>query len=55
MDKVSWASTSFLIPNSALMLLRAGEIMDEDIGEMRVKEETIIVAAHFRFMDPTSC
>jgi hypothetical protein len=33
------------------MLLRAGDIMDDDIGETRVKQETIKVAAHFRFID----
>jgi hypothetical protein len=37
------------------MLLRAGDIIDEDIGETRVKEETMNVAAHFRFMDPINC
>jgi hypothetical protein len=55
MDKVSWASTSFVIPKSELMLLRAGDIMDDDIGETRVKQETIKVAAHFRFIDPARC
>jgi hypothetical protein len=26
--------------------------MEEDIGDTRVKHDTINVAAHFRFMDP---
>jgi hypothetical protein len=37
------------------MLLKAGEIMDEDMGETRVNADTIKVAAHFRFMDPVKC
>lgn len=34
------------------MLERAGEIMDEEMGDTRVKHETISVAAHLRFVDP---
>jgi hypothetical protein len=52
MDRVSWASTWFVIPNSALMEVRAGAIIEDDIGETSVKHDTISVAAHLRFIDP---
>ena len=32
---------------SLAMLMRAGAIMELDTGEMKVKRETVIVAAHF--------
>jgi hypothetical protein len=54
-DRVSWASTSFVMPNSALMLVRAGEIIEDEIGETSVNAETMNVAAHLRFIDPGGC
>lgn len=41
-----------MIPNSALIEVRAGAIIEEDIGETSVKHDTIRVAAHLRFIDP---
>jgi len=37
--------------NSLLIDERAGDIMEEDIGETSVKADTINVAAHLRFID----
>lgn len=37
--------------NSALIDVRAGAIIDDEIGETSVKEDTMKVAAHFRFID----
>jgi len=54
MDRVSCASTWLVIPNSALMDVRAGAIIEEDIGETRVKHDTMSVAAHLRFVDPAT-
>ena len=51
MDRVRDASTSLLILNSALIDVRAGAIMEDEIGETSVKEDTMKVAAHFRFID----
>ena len=51
MLSVSWASTSFVILKSLLIEDKAGEIMDEEIGETSVKHDTMSVAAHFRLMD----
>lgn len=51
MDKVNEASTSLVMLNSALIDVKAGAIMLEEIGETRVKEDTMNVAAHFRFID----
>mgnify|MGYP003624091344 CR=1 FL=1 len=34
------------------MEARAGAIMDDEMGETSVKQETMSVAAHFRFIDP---
>ena len=36
--------------NSLAILVKAGATIDEDTGEMKVKEETTMVAAHFFFM-----
>jgi hypothetical protein len=33
-----------------MILVRAGEIMDDEIGDTRVNAETMNVAAHLRFM-----
>jgi hypothetical protein len=38
--------------NSALMEVKAGEIMEEEMGDTRVKADTMNVAAHLRFIDP---
>lgn len=51
MDSVRVASTSFVIWNSALIDGRAGEIIEDEIGERSVKEETMNVAAHLRLID----
>lgn len=47
---VSCASTSFVMLNSSLIDDSAGEIMDEEMGETSVKQDTIRVAAHLRLM-----
>lgn len=36
---------------SLLIEASAGEIMDEEMGETRVKQDTMSVAAHLRLMD----
>lgn len=51
MDSVSTDCTSLVMLNSALIDVRAGDIMDEDTGDSRVKDDTMNVAAHFRFID----
>lgn len=38
----------FVIPNCAARASDAGAIIDEDTGLMKVKADTIAVAAHFR-------
>jgi hypothetical protein len=38
-----------VIPNSSATWAAAGAIIAEEIGLINVKEETIIVAAHFRW------
>ena len=38
----------FVIPNCWASLSDAGAIMEEETGEMKVKAETIAVAAHLR-------
>jgi len=48
---VSCASTSFVILKSLLMDASAGEIIDEEMGDTRVKQDTIRVAAHLRRRD----
>ena len=40
-----------MILKSLLIEERAGEIMEEEIGETSVKHDTMSVAAHLRFMD----
>ena len=47
-DNTSCDSTSFVMPNSFDIDVRAGATMDDETGEMRVKKDTTIVAAHFR-------
>ena len=37
----------FVIPKSAASASLAGATIDEETGEMKVKAETIAVAAHF--------
>ena len=39
-DSVSDKTTSLVIVNSLEMVVRAGAIMDEETGEMKVKEDT---------------
>jgi len=51
MDSVSTDWTSFVMLNSALIDVRAGDIIDEDTGDSKVNDETMNVAAHFRFID----
>jgi hypothetical protein len=41
------------MPNSADIEVKAGAIMDDDIGDTSVKQDTINVAAHLRLIDPT--
>ena len=36
------------MPNSSDIEVRAGATIDDETGEMRVKKDTTIVAAHFR-------
>lgn len=48
---VSCASTSLVILKSLLIEANAGEIMDEEMGETRVKQDTMRVAAHLRLRD----
>lgn len=40
-------STSSLIPNSTATFCEAGAIIDDAIGDIRVKRETIMVIFHF--------
>lgn len=46
-DKTSCDSTSFVMPKSLDIDVRAGATIDDETGEIKVKEDTIIVAAHF--------
>jgi hypothetical protein len=39
-ESINDASTSLVTPNCLEMVERAGATMDEDTGEIRVKEET---------------
>jgi hypothetical protein len=48
---VNCASTSFVMLKSLLIEASAGEIMDEEMGETRVKQDTMRVAAHLRLRD----
>lgn len=45
-DSTSCCSTSFVILNSEAIELIAGATIDDDTGEMKVKDETTNVAAH---------
>jgi hypothetical protein len=47
MESVNEETTSLVIPNSLSMALSAGATMEEETGEMKVKEDTTRVAAHF--------
>ena len=46
-DNTSCDSTSFVMPNSSDIDVRAGATIDDEIGDIRVKLDTMIVAAHF--------
>lgn len=48
---MSCASTSFVMLKSLLIEARAGEIMDDEMGETSVKHDTMRVAAHLRLID----
>ena len=41
----------FVIPNSLAIWSLAGAIMEDETGLMKVKAETMAVAAHFFFFD----
>lgn len=47
MDSISDFSISELTPRSSPILFKAGATMDDDTGDMKVKDDTIRVAAHF--------
>lgn len=49
-DRVSCEMTSSVMLNSADIALRAGATMEEDTGEMKVKQDTVTTAAHFFFI-----
>lgn len=46
-DMVSCDSTSSVMWNCFEMVLSAGATIEDDTGEMKVKQETMTVAAHF--------
>jgi hypothetical protein len=46
MDSIISSSTSFWISNSFAKEVRAGATIDEETGEMKVKQETTNTAAH---------
>ena len=47
MDRISDSSTSLVMFKDLAMAGSAGATIDDDTGEMKVKHETMIVAAHF--------
>ena len=51
MDSTICDSTSFVMLKSFAMADIAGATMEEETGEMKVKEETTIVAAHLCLVD----
>ena len=44
-------TTSFVSPNCLAICSEAGAIIDDDTGDMKVKADTIAVAAHFFLND----
>lgn len=44
-DNTSCDSTSFIMPNSLEIDVSAGATIDDETGEMKVKDDTTIVAA----------
>lgn len=42
------------MPNSVLMEFKAGDIIEDEMGETSVKHDTMRVAAHLRFNDPNT-
>lgn len=50
-DNTSCCSTSFVIFKSLAIEDIAGATMEEETGEMKVKDETTKVAPHLRFFD----
>ena len=50
-ERVICVSTSEVTPRSLYILLRAGATMEDDTGDMNVKDDTTNVAAHFFLAD----